>query len=89
MGKAEISWKTKSVEGLRREVYVACTGHEWRFFEREKRFDDWQRVEQPRLEDLLELLDGVQRRVARRLMRPEDEQRVKRMIREAFPEAKI
>jgi hypothetical protein len=89
MGKAEISWKTKSDEGVRREVYVACTGHDWRFFEREKRYEDWQRLENPPLEDLLELLDCVQRRIARRLMRPEDEQRVKRMIREAFPEAKI
>jgi hypothetical protein len=41
------------------------------------------------LEDYLELLDGVKRRVARRLMRPEEEQRVKRMIRETYPEAEI
>ena len=89
MAKAEISWKSKSEEGVKREVYVHCTGQEWKFFEREKRYDEWQPLERPLLEDYLELLDGVKRRVARRLMRPEEEQRVKRMIREAYPEAQI
>ena len=89
MAKAEIRWKTKSEEGVKREVYVHCVGNEWKFFEREKRYDDWQPLERPSLEDYMELLDGVQRRIARRLMRPEEEQRVKRMIREAYPEAKV
>jgi len=89
MAKAEISWKSKSEEGVKREVYVHCVGQEWKFFEREKRYDDWEPLEQPLLEDYLELLDGVKRRVARRLMRPEEEQRVKRMIREAYPDAEI
>jgi hypothetical protein len=89
MAKAEISWKTKSAEGIKREVYVHCVGHEWRFFVREKRYDEWEPLEQPSLDDLLELLDGVRRRIARRLLRPEEEQRVKRMIREAYPEAEI
>jgi hypothetical protein len=89
MAKAEISWKKKDEEGNKREVYVHCVGNEWKFFEREKRFDDWQPLERPALDDYLELLDAVRRRIARRLMRPEEEQRVKRMIREAFPEAEI
>jgi hypothetical protein len=89
MAKAEISWKSKSEEGVKREVYVHCVGQEWKFFVREKRYDEWEALEQPLLEDYLELLDGVKRRVARRLMRPEEEQRVKRMIRETYPEAEI
>lgn len=89
MAKAEISWKSKDADGNKREVYVHCTGNEWRFFQREKRYDEWQQLERPLLEDYLELLDGVQRRIARRLMRPEEEHRVKRMIREAYPEAEI
>lgn len=89
MGKAEISWKSKSEEGVKREVYVHCVGAEWKFFVREKRYDDWEPLEKPLLEDYMELLDGVQRRIARRLLRPEEEQRVKRMIRNAFPEAEI
>jgi hypothetical protein len=89
MAKAEISWKTKSEEGIKREVYVHCVGSDWKFFDRGKRYDEWQALEHPLLEDYLELLDAVRRRIARRLMRPEDEQRVKKMIRESYPEAQI
>jgi hypothetical protein len=89
MAKAEISWKSKSEEGVKREVYVHCVGQEWKFFVREKRYEEWEPLEQPLLEDYLELLDGVKRRIARRLLRPEEEQRVKRMIRETYPEAEI
>ena len=89
MAKAEISWKSKSEDGVKREVYVHCVGQEWKFFEREKRYDEWQPLKQPLLDDYMELLDAVQRRIARRLLRPEEEQRVKKLIREAYPEAKI
>ncbi len=89
MGKAEISWKSKNEEGIKREVYVHCTGQAWKFFVREKRYEDWAPLEKPLLEDYLELLDGVQRRIARRLMRPEEENRVRKLIREAYPEAEI
>jgi len=89
MGKAEISWKGKSEEGVKREVYVHMVGTDWKFFVREKRYDQWESLDHPLLEDYIELLDGVRRRIARRLLRPEEEHRVKRMIREAYPEAKI
>jgi hypothetical protein len=89
MGKSEISWKSKNEEGVKREVYVRCIGADWKFFVREKRYDNWELLESPSLDDYLELLDGVQRRIARRLVRPEEEDRVKRMIRSAFPEAKV
>ncbi len=56
---------------------------------REKRYDVWQRVEEPPLEDWLELLDAVRRRVNRRLLMPDDEERLVRMIRERFPEVKL
>jgi hypothetical protein len=89
MGKGEISWKGHTPEGLKREVYARRTGREWRFFVREKRYDPWQRMEEPPLEDWLQLLDGVQRRIARRLVRPEEESRVKKAISEQFPDAEI
>jgi hypothetical protein len=37
----------------------------------------------------LELLDAVRRRINRRLLRPEEEARVRRSIGERFPEAKL
>ena len=89
MGKAEISWKRKSEEGVRREVYVNFVGVDWKFFVREKRYDQWEPLEKPLLEDWMALLDSVQRRVARRLLQPADEERVKRKIREAFPEIEV
>ena len=83
--KAEISWKGRTVEGTRREVYARHVGDRWLFFEREKRYDQWQRLEQPALDDWLELLDSVRRRIARRLLRPEEESQLVRTILERFP----
>jgi len=87
MAKAEISWKRVTAEGVPLQVYVRHVGRDWRFFARERRYDLWQAVAEPPLEDWLALLDAVQRRINRRLLRPEEEERVKRSIRERFPEA--
>jgi len=89
MAKAEISWKRTTEEGLPLQVYVQHVGRDWRFFTREKRYDQWQAVAEPPLEDWLELLDAVQRRINRRLLRPEEEARVKKSIRERFPDAEL
>jgi hypothetical protein len=87
--KAEISWKRVTPEGVRLQVYVQHVGREWRFFARERRFDQWQAIEEPPLEDWLELLDAIRRRINRRRSRPEEEDRVKKTIRERFPDATI
>ena len=88
MAKAEISWKRTTPEGLRLQVYARHVGREWRFFVRERRYDLWQALPEPPLEDWLALLDSVRRRINRRLLRPEEEARVKQSMRERFPEAK-
>ena len=87
--KAEISWNGRSADGLKREVYAQRVGGEWRFFVREKRYDPWQPLTEPPLEDWIELLDAVQRRIARRLLRPEEEARLRKTIRERFPEVEL
>ena len=89
MAKAEISWKRVTEEGLRLQVYVRHVGREWCFYAREKRYDRWQAVPDPPLEDWLELLDAVQRLINRRRLRPEEEPRVKKLIRERFPETNL
>ena len=89
MPKAEISWKRVTEEGLTLQVYAQHVGRDWLFFAREKRYDRWQRIPDPPLEDWLELLDAVQRRIDRRRLRPEEEGRVKQSIRERFPEAQL
>src|SRR5208337_4035646 len=87
--KAEISWKRVTEEGVRLQVYARHVGTEWRFFARERRYDQWEALSEPPLEDWLELLDSVRRRIQRRLLRPEEEARVKQSIRQRFPEVEI
>ncbi len=89
MAKAEISWKRTTDEGETLQVYAHHVGNRWIFYHRQKRFDVWQEDAKPPLEDWLELLDAVRRRINRRLVRPEEEARVVKQIRELFPEAEI
>ena len=89
MPKAEISWKRETDDGVKLQVNARRVSREWRFFQREKRFDQWQSVPEPPLEDWLELLDAVQRLITRRRLQPEHEKHLRRRIRERFPEAKI
>ena len=87
--KAQIGWERRLEDGSKREVYALLTGGQYRFFARAKRFDDWESVPEPPLEDWLELLDAVRRRVQRRKMMPDDEARLIRAVRERFPEVTI
>ncbi len=89
MPKAEISWKRKTEDGEKLQVTAQRVGGEWKFSQRNKRFERWQPVAEPPLEDWLELLDAVQRLVTRRRLQPDHEEHVKRRIRERFPEADV
>jgi len=89
MAKAEISWNRTTEDGEKRQAYAHHVGNRWIFYSRNKRFDEWEENKNPPLEDWLELLDGVRRRINRRLVRPEEEARVIKRIRELFPEAEI
>jgi hypothetical protein len=89
MAKAEISWKRTTEDGDKLQVYVQHVSREWRFFHRGKRFDSWQPVPEPPLEDWLELLDAVQRLISRRRYQPSDEEHLRRRIREKFPQAGV
>ena len=89
MPKAEVSWKRVTEEGKTVQVNAQRVGREWRFSNREKRFDQWMPLPEPPLEDWLELLDAVQRMINRRRLQPEHEELVRRRIRERFPDAKL
>ena len=86
MPKAEISWRRVTEDGERLQVYAQRVSRDWIFYAREKRFDQWQHIEDPPLEDWLALLDAVRRLVPRKRLHPADEERLKRRIRERFPE---
>ena len=64
MAKAEISWKRKTEDGVPLQVYAQHVGREWKFFARERRFDQWQNIEDPPLEDLM---DSVARKLTQAL----------------------
>ena len=89
MAKAEISWKRRSAEGERLEIYAHHVGDRWIFYKRERRIGEYAKFDDPLLEDWLELLNAIRRRVARRLLRPEETGRVAKRIHELFPEADI
>jgi hypothetical protein len=89
MPKAEISWKRVTEDGGKLQVYAQHVGREWRFFHRGKRFEVWEPVDNPPLEDWLELLDAVQRLITRRRYQPDDEVRLRKQIRERFPESGV
>jgi len=88
MAKAEISWKRVAEDGTKLQVYAQHVGREWKFFHREKRFDQWRLVEAP-LEDWLELLEAIQRLIVRRRYQPVDEEDIRKKIRDRFPEADV
>jgi hypothetical protein len=89
MPKAEIAWKRVTEDGEKLQVYAQHVGREYHFYQRAKRFDVWERVKEPPLEDWLELLDAVVRLVNRRRYMPDDEKRLRAQIIEKFPEAEI
>jgi len=89
MPKAEISWKRVTEDGEKLQVYAQHIGREWRFFVRGRRFEQWQAVPEPPLEDWLALLDAIQRLITRRRYQPADEEHLRRRIRERFPDAAV
>jgi len=84
MPKAEISWKRTTAEGETLQCNAQHVGRNWIFSRRLKRFDQWQRVEDPPREDWLALLDSVRRLINRRRLRPEEETKIQKIISERF-----
>ena len=89
MAKAEIGWTRTTEEGTKLDVYAQHVGKRWIFYARERRFDEWQRIDKPPLEDWLELLDAVRRKAQRMLLRPEEPLLIAKQIRERFPDAEF
>lgn len=87
MAKAEISWKRVTPEGDKLQVYAQRVGGRWLFYTRHRRYEQWRSLPDPPLEDWMELLDAVRRRVARRLLKPEETAWVEQAMREQYPDA--
>jgi hypothetical protein len=78
--KRDISWTRRNDAGERVEIYVEQSGDRWIFHSRERRPDPWRLVEDPPLEDWLQLLDAVERRIGRQLMKPIEADRIRKII---------
>lgn len=86
--KAEIGWTRVDEQDIKWDVYARHVGREWQFFRRQRRYEQWQAMAEPPLEDWLELLDALRRLIVRRRYQPDDETRLRAMIRSRFPEWK-
>jgi len=82
----------KGFDGLPTSV----TGHDYFPFthsqagtKREKRYDEWDALPKPPFDDWMQLMDGVDRRVSRRLLQPQDAQKLRQKIKELYPEADV
>ncbi|MFT4689111.1 MAG: hypothetical protein ACKVHO_19245 [Verrucomicrobiia bacterium] len=84
--KGEIGWRRVDEDGNRLKVCAEPSGKKWTFFFQVKRNENWEEIKNPPFEDWLDLLAGVRRRVARKLMQPNDEKLLIRKIRERYPE---
>jgi hypothetical protein len=80
MPKGDISWTRRTDTGERVEIYVEHVGERWVFHSRERRPEPWQVMENPPLEDWQELLDAVERRIGRQLLKPVEADRIRKTI---------
>jgi len=78
--KRDISWTRRNDAGERVEIYVEQNGDRWIFHSRERRPEPWRVMENPPLEDWQELLDAVERRIGRQLMKPIEAERIRKII---------
>lgn len=89
MARAEISWVRTDAAGVKLQVYATQVGSRWDFFTRPGRHADWVPLEDPPLEDWLEVLDGVSRRAQRRQYEPQEVVKLEKMLRKRFPRARF
>jgi hypothetical protein len=87
--KGDIGWKRRDNHGGRMEFKAKKVGDRWLFRVRNRRFDDWREHRAPPLEDWLELLDAVRRRIQRNLIPEIEEEHLIKTIREKYPEAAL
>jgi hypothetical protein len=86
MGKQEIGWKLRRQDRSKREVLARRIGRQWRFMERNGRYDPWRDIAEPSRADWETLLDGLRRRLPRKGFTEADIQAVERVIGERFPD---
>jgi len=87
--KSEIGWKRTTADGETLQIFARHRGGSWYFFCRSHRYEQWQKIEKPTLEDWLLLLDSIRRRIPRKLFQPQEEMKIKQTILQQYPDAKF
>jgi len=87
--KGEIGWKRRDEEGNRVKICAEPAGDRWRFYRQYRRFEQWEEIPEPPLEDWLNLLDAIQRRIARKKIPEGTDRKLARLIKTLFPEADV
>ena len=72
-------WKSKTEEGLRREVRAEKFGKKWRLQSKAKGEDNWTYYDTPLLDDLIALHDVLWRKYQRKHLSWEDVEAVREM----------
>jgi len=85
MAKAELGWKRINEEGEKIQCYAQHVGGRWLFYWRYRRYECWEALPNPPLEDWLMLLDAVERAANRRRFPPEEPLKIRKRISELFP----
>ena len=86
--KGDIGWKRRNEEGEKIQVSARKVGNRWLFRIRAAKGDSWSSYETPELEDWMELLDSVRRRIQRNLIPEIEETRLIAAIREQYPDTR-
>ena len=87
--KGEIGWKRRNEDGEKIQICARKTGNRWLFRIRAQKFDNWADYNNPELEDWMELLDSVRRRIQRNLIPEIEEDRLISTIKENYPKASL
>lgn len=87
--KGEIGWKRRDEEGKRVKICAEPSGTKWTFYQQYKRYENWEEVSDPPLEDWENLLDAVRRRIARKKIPMGEDQILIRLILKKYPDAEL
>jgi len=80
--RRDIHWRTKREDGTFYDVRVSFFGGEFKFKFQENTAEGWDYDRSPLRDDLLTLLDAVQRRYQRRQAGPKEVEIARRLLRE-------
>lgn len=87
--KGEIGWKRRDEDGNRVKICAEPSGDKWHFYLQYRRYENWEEIVDPPLEDWLNLLDAVRRRIARKKIPEGADKKLIRTIKSFYPDADV